>query len=213
MFCDYFRTKEKDNLSLFFTALSLWKKSLKNPSISSDEFLDAVLVNFMIINFKLCSEDLDTLFEYEILEEENLEDILKSYEEILKHKQEVIDVNEYFLNDIQIVHCLNQFQAIYFSLGILNKVSDLKLEFLSLHRILNGYFITEYLNEKSNQGSNCFRISELIQNSDSILGFKKILIEKFEKYFTELTDHLKIESSDLSDIFEKINLNKTKSIY
>ncbi|CAF1068673.1 unnamed protein product [Brachionus calyciflorus] len=188
-----------DNLSLFYTALCLMTRYLKDKWIdySTESIREAILINFMLLNLKyfdynlndtfdMQSNDIEIIFSFRLddKDQKRLNELIDIYDQIKNDLS--FDPNYYLDIEFKEVHFINQFQAFYFSLGVLNKISQFNLLFLSPHRILNGLFLTKFLKDKSKNGTKCFELNEMIKSMSSVLKMKNILLEKFDIFYHEL---------------------------
>ncbi|RNA19003.1 hypothetical protein BpHYR1_044920 [Brachionus plicatilis] len=212
-----------DNLTLFYASLCLITKFWKNKwsDYSTERIRDAFLTNLMLINFKIYdyqlkeifeqnSNDIDVIFSYRLNEQDQLKvtQLTDKYDQMVF--AEDFDIDEYLDKELEEVHLINQFQAFYHSIGLLNKLAGFNLIFLSPHRFLNGKFITKYLREKTTEGTESFEIREMIESLTSVSHFSSVLMRKFDKFYQDLEmqeDEIKKEkSNDLSELLEKIKI-------
>lgn len=212
-----------DNLSLFYTALCLITKFFKNKwsEYSTKRIRDALLTNLMLINFKIydyqlneifeeSSNDIDVIFSYKLNEEDQVQvsKLIEKYDQITFDKN--VEINEYLNKEMEEVHFINQFQAFYHSVGLLNKLAGFNLIFLSPHRFLNGRFLVKFLREMTSIKTKSYEIEEMIEKMPSVLNFQNILKRKFDKFYQNLEmeeyEIKKEKSDDLSNMLEKIKI-------
>lgn len=196
---DYLMKRSKsavnDNLTLFLSSLSIWFKHMNENSYVSKlelkpiDFIEAVLMNFVIINLIRpdisCDDDIESMFKYRIVEANNLDQIFQLYSKIINQIRN-FNGKKIPSMDLKLVHRLNEFQAIYYSMGLLNKIACLNFKFLSPSLILNGFFCTKFLLEKSIQNSNSNKIFNSVNSSGSISMIFNFINQKFEKNFINI---------------------------
>lgn len=208
-----------DNLSILMTSLSIWYEwILKNNyktkiSISPEIFVDSILTNLLIIDLKnkLQSNQNDKNIGSDS-EEKNIIDIklcvnnineinrmISIYNQIINHDDTKLSEIEFFLNDIKIVHRLNEFQTMFFSLCLLSKISDFKLDYFSPRNFFNGRFLFEYINKTDNE-----TIQTIISIQNKIEHIKLIkdnLKKKFREYHRNL-----FEMADISSKLDSVKI-------
>ena len=168
-----------DDTTLLFTTLSIWYKGMnsRNDSYSPDLLIDAILTNLMIINLKKYSnigtntginekgneiagfQNINEFFkiQWSDQEKEAINKLIDLYDEIRKVNDKY-NLNDYFNQDLKLIHRVNEFQALYFTLGILNKVS-FDFKFLSPSQFLNSRFVWKFMAKDKHES-----INEIITN-------------------------------------------------
>lgn len=132
------------------------------------------------------------------------------YDEIAEsyYDEPISDQDEYFALDLNIVHRLNEFQAIYYSIGAMNKIYELNFDFLLPHRFLNCFFCVKFIKrhldykDVNNNENDLIKLENLIRNCDSTRKLHLILREKI--------NHCKkiINKSRLTELFNNLKLEK-----
>jgi hypothetical protein len=210
-----------DNLSILMTTLSIWYEWLiKNDyktkiSISPEIFVDSILTNLLILDLKQQLPDNQNHNNTEnstcigkiILElktnASNINEINRIkdlYDQIIKHNNSKLNEIEFFLNDIKIVHRLNEFQTMYYSLCLLSKILDFRFEYLSPKNFFNGKFLYEYINKTDSEAIKT--IINLLNKIEPIKTVRDKLKLKFKEY------HKNIYEIKLDDISLKLSTIK-----
>ena len=208
-----------DNLSILMTSLSIWYEwILKNNyktkiSISPEIFVDSILTNLLIIDLKnkLQSNQNDKNIGSDS-EEKNIIDIklcvnnineinrmISIYNQIINHDDTKLSEIEFFLNDIKIVHRLNEFQTMFFSLCLLSKISDFKLDYFSPRNFFNGRFLFEYINKTDNE------TIQTIINIQNKIDHIKLIKDNLKKKFREYHRNL-FEMADISSKLDSVKI-------
>ena len=208
-----------DNLSILMTSLSIWYEwILKNNyktkiSISPEIFVDSILTNLLIIDLKnkLQSNQNDKNIGSDS-EEKNIIDIklcvnnineinrmINIYNQIINHDDTKLSETEFFLNDIKIVHRLNEFQTMFFSLCLLSKISDFKLDYFSPRNFFNGRFLFEYINKTDNE------TIQTIINIQNKIDHIKLIKDNLKKKFREYHRNL-FEMADISSKLDSVKI-------
>lgn len=218
-----------DNLSLFLISLGIWLNILdedidqndkNNYTPNSSLYLDVILTNFISINLKDNLNAKDNEIEIELDNIKNIDELFKNkletnevITEIISSYSRLVNINFdnqvpgriYYSDHIKIVHYLNQFQAVYYTVLMLNLVSNFRnMKILNLHRIMNGYFLTKSISESSIQGSDFQKLNNLVNNSSRIKAFKNGIKRRIEKIRLNLT--LEEGLNNLDEGIRAINL-------
>lgn len=198
--------KIKDNLTLLFFSLAVWENWLERKIITFDKslnavkskfYLDAVIANFLIVkmrhepNSDVITNDTDFTWENLFGNEKKCkqrQEILTLYNRIIDLVDKEPNLEEYFEIDINFVHRLNEFQAIYYILGALSKLNDFKFEMLEPNKFLNSYFCVNYVkmmeikrDENNNLiDSDFVKIDSLLKNCENTLNIWKTINAKLE---------------------------------
>ncbi|CAF1031044.1 unnamed protein product [Brachionus calyciflorus] len=156
----------RDNLTILFISLVVWQNWLdkellklsesenKLQKLKSENFLDAIIINFSILSLKLNSNlncNLNDLTQESMVKEvvdkygKKDHDILGIYEKIIKNIEIDVCVEEYYELDLKLVHRFNEFQTIYYMIGAMCKLNEFKFELLEPNRFLNSYFCVNYI--------------------------------------------------------------------
>ena len=205
-----------DDTTLLFTALSICHKGMnsRNDGYSPELLIDAILTNLLIINLKknlnnginengneiVGFQNINELFKihWKDQDKEAINNLIELYDEMRK-VNEKHNLNDYFNQDLQLIHRVNEFQALYFTLGILNKVS-FDFKFLSPSQFLNARFVCKFM-VKDNHKS----INEIISNTDALAKIKNELSSKFKSTFNDL---FKAQVDSLEKSMKTLNLTK-----
>jgi hypothetical protein len=207
-----------DNLSLLMTSLSIWYEWLLNNnykskiSISPEIFVESILTNLLILDLK------NKMSNYQ--DDKNIKDsdgiensilgikltinnineinrIINLYDQIIKHDNKNLNEIDFFINDIKIVHRLNEFQTIFYSISLLSKISNFKFDYLSPRHFFNGKFLFGYINNADNEAFQT--ILEIINKIEHIKLARDNLKHKFKGH------HRNIYENKIEDINSKMN--------
>ena len=160
----------EDELTLLYVSLALWDEWLEKHELKSSEaFVDSILINFIIIMLKnaiapgtdrsnclwklLCTENADT------------SKITDLYDQIVKSDERK---QEFFENDLKIVHRINEFQAAYFIISTFSQLSKYRFVFLGPENFLNGKFVCYFIQESQTKSSDSFELASLIKQNSCI---------------------------------------------
>jgi hypothetical protein len=205
--------------TLFLVSLSVWSKWLsqneyKNAvTYSAESFVDSLLTNFIIITLK--NYGLQTGFETltnslqlaSVLSDYTTNErekrivclIVEYYQEFLTLHSTSVKKDEYFREELRIVHRINEFQILYYWIGLLSKTSQFKYQFLSPNQFLNSLFVCKFLKMETDQ---LRRIKSLITLSSTFQELKKVVLEKFKRAREGI-----YEIKPLSDLLKTIKLS------
>lgn len=100
--------------------------------------------------------------------------------------------------DINLVHALNEFQAVYYYTGALCEIKSLRLKFLSPSRFYNANFLLRFVSSKQQNDTNNNVIDE------SQLKDVQLIEEKTQKYM----DLLNKIYEPIRDHVAKMNLDE-----
>lgn len=201
------------NLGQFSTSLCVWLQWLRNNKYSNelklsgcqdqkkcaDLFLEAILTNFMAIQVKKhLAGDIKCHLKCVDLKNgvqtQKLVEITNEYDRLLENIGH--DSLQFFENDIKIVHRLNEFQAIYFCVGLVchfePELKNLKL--LSPSNFLNGWFVNEFVIDSN--GGVRIKFRELIKSVEPLQIWMASLVEQINKQERNIY-YEKCENSDL----------------
>jgi hypothetical protein len=191
-------SKLDKEMTLFLTCCALWHKWLSlneyhtKVNISNEQFIDVLFTNFVILNLK---NDLKSA--------PNAQEIIDLYEQSdNESKNRKIKKDG---DDLPLIHRLNEFQTMYFLLGVLNKLSgEFGFSQLSVKHFMNCCFLVQSLHELNETNSKIGQILGLIRNSEPILSLKRSIEEKFRIVYNEL-----FKSDSIIDNFNQLNINNS----
>lgn len=194
--------------TLFFTALSLWYFWLNNNYYTNNfdknyQLFESIITNLLLIN--VCEMKTNIGFN-NIVGEKLVNDLVSSYHQFRSSTKASPLTKE----SRQIIHRLNEFQAIYFSLGLLNKAAEFNFEFMSTSLFLNAHFIMTYVKK----GVEWDILTNLIENSNILSRIKHDLMNEFKVIYKDLygeipfTGDIRPVNSDNLFIFAKKGQNK-----
>lgn len=101
--------------------------------------------------------------------------------------------------DINLVHALNEFQAVYYYTGALCQIKSLRLKFLSPSRFYNANFLLRFVASKKQNDAN-----NNVNNDESQLKDVQLIEEKTQKYM----DLLNKIYEPIRDHVAKMNLDE-----
>lgn len=189
-------SSENDFKSLFLMSISVWKQWLKeNKYVNQIEFnedclTEAILLNYLLIQLNksmvlMNMKKQSNLEYYGIFKSVDLKDKLMINIANFYKKHSILNDESkfkyefYIEHELRLIHRLNEFQCMYYTLGILNKFFDLKFQFLSPNEMLNCYFVCKYLFELSSS-----EMKKLISSSKVInlyLMDLKMMLKNFDE--------------------------------
>jgi hypothetical protein len=205
-----------DQFSLLFISLIVWQgwayKHLSREETALVEMLiESVLINYAVL--KLRSDEAATSVN-------TVKSIVSLYDEFCTGyevctKQPNLD--EYFKQDLKLIHRLSEFQAIYYAFGVLCKLVKFSECYCSPHTFFNAYFIKSLVKIRSapsplppsdscdmnnNVAMEMSKLESLIRLIDSCEQSKKLVFDakgKFEavKRGLEASDNLTVDLSTL----------------
>ena len=168
------KRKTCDRDDLFFVSLSMWNKWLSENfyeneiEVKPNEFVDSLLLNFLILSLKRDNS-------------KDEESIVKLYDRL---KSARANLEDFCKSDVRLVHRLNEFQAVYFAIGVLNQMADLGFELLSVAEFLNGCFLVKCLKKETNDDLET--LNELLAKSEKVQQKKRDLLDKFKTVSEEM---------------------------
>jgi hypothetical protein len=193
---------DSQKMNLFSISLSVWydwickinigQKKFKTDNIS---FIDAIFHNFLILRIKqiIINDDnhcIQTGQDYygDLLRKglrRNLNDyvrIVELYDNIADPSKNSKSKFEFFEKDLSYVHCINEFQSLYYMIGVYCRIKSInKLKWLSPDEFLNGLFICKYLQEFETNGTESNALYNLMERNQPVINALDDLIAEFNE--------------------------------
>ena len=218
-------------VQLLLVSILVWENWLRKTVIDKDSvkvMIDSVFVNIFVLSIKTVIKndmvnvrDLLKVKEHDFIIKDlqriygqslvQLNEIAQSYDRILKNKKEIGSsyVDEYFEQDLKIVHRLNELQSVYYMIGALNKIMETGVGFLTPDKFLNCYFSTVFIKRNSN-GSSDLNNNKIFE--ENVFNIEKLLAHNsigscFESLISRYADLKKtFTRRDLNEMLAQMTL-------
>jgi hypothetical protein len=200
------KKEQKDDDSnekvILMCALSLWLHWLEDNSYNNDigfnpmDFVEAVLVNFLMISFKekdkfeTCSSSMKRVIDCYV-QDRHVDPTASSF-----------DMESFMRKDLPIIHRLNELQAVYYALSILNDAGKLGYKFSSPRRFLNCRFVMKWIRKEASTAHEVAGFEMFSLRKASLLNEFK----KFDKEIFACDANNNSKDLDFMKDFSKLNI-------
>ena len=150
-----------------------YERSIHEPGYL---FVDAFFYNFIILKLKKIVDNFTAKDGFPITD--RIDGILRTHLDTdLEYYRGIVDLYrsiissgvdkdpQYFQRDLRYVHRVNEFQALYFTVGVFAKLERLRLEWLCPDEFLDCVFVCKYVQGVGKEGSKVCSLDNLLKVS------------------------------------------------